>query len=431
MTQLSWWWTSDDTGDGQTGGYSVAQVSRFYRMMTQGSNGGGVWPDFENQLAVSGTSSPIQVATGGANVYGFGYSNDASENVVIPTPAANTRIDRIVLRLVWSSEQVRIHRIAGTEGGSAPALVQNSGTSWDIPLAQVSVTTGGVITVTDEREFLNVVAPGGVSTAKLADGAVTEAKIAGGAVATAKIADSAVATAKIADSAVNEGKIANSAVTEGKIANDAVTSSKIASSAVTETKINNGAVATDKLAAKAVTNAKLRDSAALSVIGRSSNSSGAPADIAAGTDGHVLRRAGTALGFGQVATAGIANKAVDDTKAGNRVLQFYRLQGANLSNWSTGGSNNLTPSAVRAQGGSVSGSTALGGGGYSSVGITFPVAFSAAPLVFATLERDTGSTSYNTNLLVGNITTTGFTIYVQSSDASVSFIVRWLAIGPE
>jgi hypothetical protein len=64
------------------------------------------------------------------------------------------------------------------------------------------------------------------------------------------------------------------------------------------------------IANNAVSNAKLRDSAALSVIGRSSNSTGDPADISASTDGHVLRRSGTTLGFGQVDTAGIANFAV-------------------------------------------------------------------------------------------------------------------------
>jgi hypothetical protein len=51
----------------------------------------------------------------------------------------------------------------------------------------------------------------------------------------------------------------------------------------------------------AVTNGKLRDSAALSVIGRSANSIGDPADIAAATDHQVLRRSGTALGFGAIA----------------------------------------------------------------------------------------------------------------------------------
>lgn len=49
----------------------------------------------------------------------------------------------------------------------------------------------------------------------------------------------------------------------------------------------------------AITNAKLRDSAALSVIGRSANSSGDPADIAGATVGHVLQvAAGPTLAFG-------------------------------------------------------------------------------------------------------------------------------------
>jgi hypothetical protein len=55
-----------------------------------------------------------------------------------------------------------------------------------------------------------------------------------------------------------------------------------------------------------VADADLRNSVALSVIGRSANSVGVPADIIAGTDGHVLRRSGTTLGFGTIATTGIA-----------------------------------------------------------------------------------------------------------------------------
>jgi hypothetical protein len=59
---------------------------------------------------------------------------------------------------------------------------------------------------------------------------------------------------------------------------------------------------------------KMADMDALSVKGNATNSSSAPTDIAAGSDGYVLRRSGTALGFGQVATAGIADNAVDGTK---------------------------------------------------------------------------------------------------------------------
>jgi hypothetical protein len=44
----------------------------------------------------------------------------------------------------------------------------------------------------------------------------------------------------------------------------------------------------------------LRNSSAWSVIGRAGSSSGVPADISAGTDGHVLRRLSGALGFGTI-----------------------------------------------------------------------------------------------------------------------------------
>jgi hypothetical protein len=106
-----------------------------------------------NELVVSGANSPIQVASGMALVDGKFYSSDSSVTVVVPTPTVSVRIDRIVLRKSWAAQTVRITRIAGVEGGGAPAITQVDGTTWDCPLAQISVTTGGVITITDEREF--------------------------------------------------------------------------------------------------------------------------------------------------------------------------------------------------------------------------------------------------------------------------------------
>ena len=80
------------------------------------------------------------------------------------------------------------------------------------------------------------------------------------------------------------------------------------------TTLGFGTIATAGITDDAVTDAKLRDSAALSVIGRSANTTGNPADIAAASDGQVLRRSGTAIGFGEVATAGISDNAVTNAK---------------------------------------------------------------------------------------------------------------------
>ncbi|MEI9944971.1 MAG: hypothetical protein WDN26_12240 [Chitinophagaceae bacterium] len=66
-----------------------------------------------------------------------------------------------------------------------------------------------------------------------------------------------------------------------------------------------------------ISNTLLRQSAALSVIGNSTNATANVADMTAGTDGFVLRRSGTTLGFGTIATAGITNSAVTYAKIQN------------------------------------------------------------------------------------------------------------------
>lgn len=73
--------------------------------------------------------------------------------------------------------------------------------------------------------------------------------------------------------------------------------------------------ATWTIDANAVSDAKLRQSAGLSVVGRSANSTGDVADITAANDAEVLRRDGTALGFGKVKYAGI-----QDVSATARIL---------------------------------------------------------------------------------------------------------------
>ncbi len=85
-------------------------------------------------------------------------------------------------------------------------------------------------------------------------------------------------------------------------------------------------VATGQIAANAADNTIIRDSGALSVVGRSANSTGDPADISAtATSGAVLRESGSTLGFGTVATTGIADNAVSyakqqDVTATDRVI---------------------------------------------------------------------------------------------------------------
>ena len=181
----------------------------------------------------------------------------------------------------------------------------------------------------------------------------------------------------------------------------------------------NTRVATAMLDAESVTDAKLRDSAAASVIGRAAASAGVPADIAIAAN-QVLGRLAAGIVAGQVQTAQVANNAIDDTKAGDRVPQLYRRQGGSSTIWSTVGSSNYTPGAVRIQCGSIS---------VASPGsrVTFPTAFAYAPIVF--LQPLTDDAHY---AIAYNLTTTYFDskLYDDAGAAS-SGACSWMAIGPE
>ena len=151
MTESSLFWTTGALGDGATP-YSQDQLTAWLRRsMAHDPAAEGVLAGYANMLAVTGGSGKVTVATGAALVYGFPYENTGAVDVTIPTPVTSLRRDRIVLRASWSAQTVRITRLAGEEGGDYPALVQNEDLTWDVPLAQVSMTTGGVITVTDNR----------------------------------------------------------------------------------------------------------------------------------------------------------------------------------------------------------------------------------------------------------------------------------------
>ena len=80
------------------------------------------------------------------------------------------------------------------------------------------------------------------------------------------------------------------------------------------------------IATNAITNSKLRQSAALSVIGNSTNATANVADITAGTDNQVLRRSGSTLAFGAVnlassdAVTGVLSVGNTDTSSTNHLV---------------------------------------------------------------------------------------------------------------
>lgn len=189
MTERSMFW--DGTADltavppEEGGPYDQGHMmDTFFARIMGSHDDAGVLYNWLNDLEVTGTTSPVSVATGGAFVYGMFYENDEAVNVSVTTPTT-ARYDYVVLQRDWMTQTVRIARITGTaaENPIAPTLTQTAGITWEIPLALLYIDSGGTITVTDAREYLAfptnwAEVPNIVTTTEIADNTITTDNIA-------------------------------------------------------------------------------------------------------------------------------------------------------------------------------------------------------------------------------------------------------------
>ena len=159
MAQLSGFWTTSSgarAGDQQVS-YTQSQLAQAYKVIAACSGFEGVAPGYMNELlATVPSNNTVTINTGGAMVDGHWFYLDAPINKTIAsaTGAGNTRIDRIVLRCIWGTTfKADIVVLPGVNAAtpSPPAITKTSGTTYDITLWQAKVTTGGVVTLTDER----------------------------------------------------------------------------------------------------------------------------------------------------------------------------------------------------------------------------------------------------------------------------------------
>lgn len=155
MTERSYYWDGLATGDASLAPASVAIYNTLiWKLLFSNKDNEGHIAGHKNELLVNGEGSFVTVDTGAAIVNGTFYTNDEIVIFTITAPSDDPRIDRIVVQKSVIDKVVRVEVIAGVEASSpsAPALTQTEGTIWEIPLAQILITTSGVITITDERE---------------------------------------------------------------------------------------------------------------------------------------------------------------------------------------------------------------------------------------------------------------------------------------
>lgn len=169
MTEISRPWAGTTIGD--AGPYTAPHWWDVWQAMIGGSGAlcgtgnKGVFSGVGGDLAVSYVApNTLHVEIGSALVDGLFYNNDAVFSATMSSATAgNVRDDRLVVRKYFSGliQTARITLLPGSEAaspgpGTPPALVQDTTrqTHWDLPLARVSISELGVITVTDERQLI-------------------------------------------------------------------------------------------------------------------------------------------------------------------------------------------------------------------------------------------------------------------------------------
>jgi len=155
MTLQSWFWTTNNVGDGDM--IDRAEWAQLWRNVLMGN---GVLSGPGDQLKVSGAASPLSIATGWAFVGGYPVYNNAVISQAIPTPASGTTGHRLVLRATANTQLVELVLKSSADGvPSAPALQQDAtfpadGTIYEISLAWLAITTLGVISLVDDRVWM-------------------------------------------------------------------------------------------------------------------------------------------------------------------------------------------------------------------------------------------------------------------------------------
>lgn len=117
-----------------------------------GSSNGQVTPG--SGMTVNVAAFPFAYLSGGIAALG------AATTLTVAPPSAQTRIDRVVIRMNWATDVAELDVLKGAAGsGTAPALTQVPGGVYELSLARIAVAPGALnlssSNITDERAFVS------------------------------------------------------------------------------------------------------------------------------------------------------------------------------------------------------------------------------------------------------------------------------------
>jgi hypothetical protein len=152
MTERSFVWDGILTGDATIAPYSSAEWAELQRNLAgAGRNNYGVLSGTGNGTqvalevqATSPASAGVRMFMGAALVNGHVYINDATLTLSISANASgSTRIDTVIIRRDTVAQTARAVVKQGTPSGTpVPATLQQDATTWEIPVAYVTVANG-------------------------------------------------------------------------------------------------------------------------------------------------------------------------------------------------------------------------------------------------------------------------------------------------
>ncbi|WP_281155173.1 hypothetical protein [Streptomyces sp. HYC2] len=121
--------------------------TEYERMAARFSDDGVYGSPADTAVVSAGAGLAVNIrANVEGSLRGHAWTSGSSGDThpVTANTSGQTRVDRVVLRLTRSTWQVRTAVKAGTPGGSAPALTQQTGDTgvYEIPLARVTVLNG-------------------------------------------------------------------------------------------------------------------------------------------------------------------------------------------------------------------------------------------------------------------------------------------------
>lgn len=148
MAQRSIFWAAPTVGDGASN-YTQDDMFTWIKR----TFGDGVMRGYANELRVTGASLSVNVLTGAAIVNGAPYESTAPVNLAIPHPTSGTTGHTVALRWDDTANTVRVALVSSPDGISTPPVLTHTPPVWEIRLADVTITTGNVITVSINPDF--------------------------------------------------------------------------------------------------------------------------------------------------------------------------------------------------------------------------------------------------------------------------------------